>query len=87
MQSQFISQIFVVPKKEGRFRPVVNLKALNRHIKCLHFKMEGAHLLKDLLQKGDWMVSIDLHKGRISIGISGTALQTSPAVHVGRTTL
>ena len=44
VQDQFISQIFVV-----LFRPAVSLKALNRHMKHLHFKMEGAHLLKDLL--------------------------------------
>ena len=50
-------------------------------MKHLHFKTEGAHLLKDLLQKGDWMVS----KGYISIGAGGTAVQTGPAVYVGRT--
>ena len=25
-----------------------------------HFKMEGIHLLKDMLQEGDWMVKLDL---------------------------
>ena len=84
VQDQFISQIFVVPKKEGRFRPVVNLKALNRHMKHLHFKMEGAYLQKDLLQKG--LDGIHRSKGCVSIGGSGTALQTSPEIYVGRAT-
>ena len=68
VQGQFISQIFVVPKKEGKFRPAVNLKALNRSTKRLHFKMEG--LLKDLLQKGDWMASIDLKDAYSSLPVA-----------------
>ena len=48
----------------------MNLKALNRHMKRLHFKMEGAHLLKDLLQKGDWMISIDLKDAYLSVSVA-----------------
>jgi len=70
VQGQFVSQIFVVPKKDGKFRPVVNLKALNRFMKRLHFKMEGVHLLKDLLQKGDWMVTIDLKDAYLSVPVA-----------------
>lgn len=58
--NQFISQIFVVPKKNGSVRPVVNLRLLNKFIQKRHFKLEGVGMLKDLLQAGDWMVSIDL---------------------------
>ena len=49
---------------------MVNLKALNRHMKRLHFKMESAHLLKDLLQKGDWMISIDLKDAYLSVSVA-----------------
>ena len=41
-------------------RPVVNLKPLNRFLPRIHFKMEGVHVVRDLLQKGDWMCRIDL---------------------------
>jgi len=68
VQGQFVSQIFVVPKKDGKFRPVVNLKALNRFMK--HFKMEVVHLLKDLLQKGDWMVTTDLKDAYLSVPVA-----------------
>ena len=39
---------------------MINLKKLNSFINAPHFKMEGIHILKSLLQKGDWLVKIDL---------------------------
>ena len=50
----------MVPKKDGTHRPVINLKALNKFIKRQHFKMDGPQVIKDLLQKEDWMVTVDL---------------------------
>ena len=46
-----------VPKKDGGQRPVINVKALNSYV---HYKMEGLHAVKALLQKRDWMAKIDL---------------------------
>ena len=57
---QFISRLFLIAKKDGSFRPVVNLKLLNRYIARVHFKMEGINMLKDLLLGNNWMASIDL---------------------------
>jgi hypothetical protein len=57
---QFLSQLFLVPKKDGSQRPVINLKPLNLLIQKQKFKMEGAKVIRDLLQRGDWMTSIDL---------------------------
>ena len=57
---QFISRLFLVQKKDKSFRPVINLKPLNTYIQKEHFKMEGANMIKDLLQAGDWMCSLDL---------------------------
>ena len=56
----FVSQIFLVPKKDGGHRPVVNLKALNKFIVEEHFKMEGFHMVKDLVKPGDWLAKLDL---------------------------
>jgi len=47
---EFLSNVFLVPKKDGGFRPVINLKALNHFVPYEHFKMEGLHCLKDILQ-------------------------------------
>ena len=59
-QEGFISRMFLVPKKGGGYRPVVNLKALNRFIAEEHFKMEGFHMVKDLVKPHDWLAKIDL---------------------------
>ena len=55
----FVSRMFLVPKKDGSHRPIIDLRELNRFIRWEHFKMEGIHLLKDMLQEGDWMVKLD----------------------------
>ena len=69
-KGEFVSQIFLVPKKDGSQRPVVNLKPLNRYIVKQHFKMEGVHVLRDLLRKGDWMISIDLKDAYQSVPVA-----------------
>ena len=56
----FYSNMFMVPKKGGGQRSVINLKYLNKFVKSEHFKMEGLHTVKALLQKNDWMAKIDL---------------------------
>ena len=56
----FYSSMFMVSKKDGGQRPVINLKRLNNHVRSEHFKMESLHTVKSLLQKGDWMTKVDL---------------------------
>lgn len=56
----FVSSIFLVDKKDGGHYPVINLKNLNSFVNFQHFKMEGTHMLQDLLKKGDFMLKLDL---------------------------
>ncbi|KAM4692000.1 uncharacterized protein WCC33_016822 [Rhinophrynus dorsalis] len=56
----FVSNIFLVGKKDAGLRLVINLRSLNKYILYRHFKMAGIHLLRDLLLPSDWMVKIDL---------------------------
>ena len=65
----FFSRIFVIPKKGGQFRLVVNLRPLNRFIEYQHFKLESIHLVRDLLQLGDWMVRLDLKDAYFAVPI------------------
>ena len=63
----FISSVFVVSKKDGGNRPVVNLKPLNQFLVYEHFKMEGIHMLRDLLRRNDYLVKIDLKDAYLTV--------------------
>ena len=52
--------LFLVRKKDSKQRPVIKLKKLNQSVVPKHFKMEGIHLLKDLLKPGNWMAKGNL---------------------------
>ena len=67
---QFISRLFLVQKKDKSFRPVINLKPLNTFIQKEHFKMEEASMIKDLLQAGDWMCSLDFKDAYLAVPIA-----------------
>ena len=66
---QFISQIILVPKKDGLQQPVVNLKPLNRLMARRKFKMESARTLMDLVRRTDWLVLIDLKDAYLPVPI------------------
>ena len=46
----FMSELFVIPKADGRLRPVIDLRELSTFLPHRHFKMEGIPALRDLLQ-------------------------------------
>ena len=70
VKGQYLSNVFLVPKKDGGFRPVINLKSLNQFIPYLHFKMESLHCLKDILLPGDYMCKVDLKDAYFSIPLA-----------------
>ena len=59
-KDHFVSHLFQVSKKNGGQRPVINLKKLNTFIPHKHFKMEGLHLLKEILEQGNYLCKLDL---------------------------
>ena len=65
----FFSNIFAIPKKNGGFRPIINLRNLNRHIRYEHFKMEGLDVVRNLLQKGDWLAKLDLKDAYLTVPV------------------
>jgi len=66
-KGQFLSSIFLVEKKVSGQRPVINLKNLNSFIPYDHFKMEGLHLLKEMLQEKDYLCKLDLKDAYFSV--------------------
>ena len=47
-------------RKDGGYRPLINLKMLNQLIPFLYFKMEGLSQLKHFAQEGDSIYKLDL---------------------------
>ena len=54
----FYSHLFLVPKKGGSMRPVIDLSSLNKFIVNKHFQMENLSCLKTLLLSGDFMACL-----------------------------
>ena len=53
--------MFLVPKKDGGWRPISNLKRLNaNHLSAPHFWMDTVADVLLLSRPGGWAVSIDL---------------------------
>ncbi len=63
----FYSRLFLVPKKNGKLRPVLDLSALNAYMLVEHFKMETARSIRGTIQQGDWAVSIDLRDAYLHV--------------------
>jgi hypothetical protein len=72
-KDQILSNIFLREKKEGTYRPIVNLKQVNGSIAYQKFKMESLKDIKNLLLKGDFMVKIDLKDAYFVVPLSETS--------------
>ena len=57
---EYISTIFVRKKKSGKYRMILNLKGLNKHIEKHHFKMDTLWSAVRLMTPNCFMASIDL---------------------------
>ena len=56
----FYSRLFLVPKPDGSFRPIIDLKKLNQFIVVPSFKMETLFSMIAALQPQEWITKIDL---------------------------
>lgn len=66
---QVLSPIFLVNKRDGSKRMILNLKRLNTYLAYKHFKMEHLNQARDLIKKDCYLASIDLEKAYYSIPI------------------
>ena len=56
----FYSRVFLVPKKNGSWRPVIDLSSLNSFVDVRPFKMETTASIRASIQPFHWGVSLDL---------------------------
>ena len=63
------SLVFLVPKKNGKMRPVFDLSALNRHLKIPKFRMESALTVMSAMRQHLWAVSLDIKDAYLHVPI------------------
>ena len=63
----FYSRLFLVPKKTGDLRPVIDLSTLNRHMVVPHFKMETQGCVRSAIRSQEWTVSIDIRDAYLHV--------------------
>ena len=73
----YYSTFFVVPKKDGGLRPILNLRQLNTHLIIPHFKMETLRSIMKSLVPGDWAFSVDLTDAYLHLCGSSTVSEVS----------
>ncbi|CAJ0958925.1 unnamed protein product [Ranitomeya imitator] len=65
----FYANLFVVPKKDGTLRPILDLKLLNKFVRVRHFRMDSLHSVVASLEKGEFLASIDIKDAYLHIPI------------------
>ena len=63
------SRVFLVPKKNGKLRLVIDLSLLNPWLHCPKFSMDHAQVIREALAPGMWATSIDLSDAYLHIPI------------------
>ena len=63
----FFSRLFLVPKKTGDLRPVIDLSRLNDHLVIPRFKMETQASVRASIKENEWTVSIDIQDAYLHV--------------------
>ena len=56
----FYSHYFLVPKRDGGSRPILNLKPFNKYVRKYKFRLIKTGTLLSMVRRSDFMTSIDL---------------------------
>ncbi len=68
-ETGFYSRYFIVPKKDGGLRPILDLRVLNVSVLKLKFKMLTLRQIVSQIRSEDWFVTIDLKDAYFHISI------------------
>ena len=66
---QIASAIFLLPKKDGTFRLILNLKRFNEFVTHHHFKMDSLQAIIKLVTPNCFMASTDMKDAYYSIPV------------------
>ena len=65
----FFNRLFIVPKPNQKWRPVLDLSALNKFLSVKTFKIETPETIRVSLQQGEWVTSLDFSDAYFHIPI------------------
>ncbi|KAI2667881.1 ORF V: Enzymatic polyprotein [Labeo rohita] len=82
MKSGFYSPYFIAPKKSSGLRPILDLRALNRSLLRLPFKMLTTKRMLTCIRPQDWFAAIDLKDAYFHVSI--LPLPFSPRLYKSR---
>ena len=63
------SRIFIVLKASGSWRPIIDLRVLNRYVVKTRFRMETVQSVLSAVRRNDWMVSVDLKDAYLQVPV------------------
>ena len=66
----FYSKYFLVSKKDGGLRPILDLRHLNKFLKVLPFRMLTTRQILHTVEEGEWFTSLDLKDAYFHVPIS-----------------
>ena len=68
-EGEFISNVFLRPKKNGGVRLILDLSELNKALTYQHFKMDNIHTVLDRVSSNNFLASVDLRDAYYSVKI------------------
>uniref|UniRef100_A0A8C5PV42 ribonuclease H n=1 Tax=Leptobrachium leishanense TaxID=445787 RepID=A0A8C5PV42_9ANUR len=63
------SRLFLVGKPDGSFRPILDLKSVNRFVRKERFRMDTIGSASRILRPGDFMVTLDLQDAYLHVPV------------------
>ena len=63
------NRLFLVPKPNNQWRPILDLSNLNQFLKVEKFKMETPETIRTSIQQGEWVTSVDFKDAYFHIPI------------------
>ena len=70
MSPAFFNRLFLLPKCNNKWRPILDIRSMNDNLKSEKFKMETPESTRTYLQKGEWVTSIDFKDTYFHISIN-----------------
>ena len=64
------NRLFLVPKPNNKWRPILDLSQLNLYLASASFKMETPKTIRLSLQQGEWVTSLDFSDSYFHVPIS-----------------